>query len=339
MKCLVTGATGHIGNVLVKKLYQAGHRVTALVLPNDLHIEVIKPYCEILHGNILDRDFLLEHVQGYDIVYHLAGIVDIGTGKKKLIYRVNVTGTKNLLEACQKGGVKTLLYTSSVHAIEEKPKGELMSEPFDFDPTNVKGHYAKSKAMASHLVLSQTDHNLKTVIVCPSGVLGPYDYHLSNTGQLFIDVLLGRLTAYVKGSYNFVDVRDVADGIIKASELGQDKDIYLLTGHNITVKTLLDEIAERTGRKKIKTRLARWFILGMSYFAELYYAIRKQKPLFTHYSIMVLGSNHLFTSRKAKKKLGFKTRDILETIQDSLDFAQEHYLTKKGNKWKKKLMQ
>jgi dihydroflavonol-4-reductase len=100
----------------------------------------------------------------------------------------------------------------------------------------------------------------------------------------------------------------------------------------------LDEIAERTGRKKIKTRLARCFILAMSYFAEAYYAIRKQKPLFTHYSIMVLGSNHLFSSHKAKTRLGFTTRDIKETIQDSLDFAKTHYLTKQGKKWKRKMM-
>ncbi|HOO43849.1 MAG TPA: NAD-dependent epimerase/dehydratase family protein, partial [Bacillota bacterium] len=89
MKCLVTGATGHIGNVLVKELFHEGYQVTSLVLPND-DISMIEPYTNILYGNILDIDFLINNVVDFDIVFHLAGIVEIGTGKKKKIYKVNV---------------------------------------------------------------------------------------------------------------------------------------------------------------------------------------------------------------------------------------------------------
>lgn len=334
MKCFVTGATGHLGNVLVKKLYRAGHVVTALVLPNDKYVHVIEPYANIVYGNILDYEELKNHIKGHNLVFHLAGIVDIGTFKAKKIYKVNVLGTENVIKACQETKVKRLVYTSSVHAFEEAEKGIVMKEPDVFDYTKVKGNYAKTKALATTKVLGQDNPDLETVVVCPAGIIGPYDYHLSNTGQLFNDFLLGRLSAYIKGSYNFVDVRDVANGMIKAAFKGENKNVYLLTGHNITVKDLLDKLSELTGLKKVRTRLARWFVYLFGFFAELYYAIRGQKPLFTRYSIKVLGSNHQFSSEKAMKELGYSIRPIDETIEDNLDFAMDFYFIKRNKKRK-----
>ncbi|HOO43936.1 MAG TPA: epimerase, partial [Bacillota bacterium] len=131
---------------------------------------------------------------------------------------------------------------------------------------------------------------------------------------------------------------DLAKGIVQAAIKGRNKQSYILSGNNINVKQLLDYIAEYSGRKKIRTKLSYWFILSMSYFAEFYYLIRRQKPLFTHYSVKVLNSNHLFSNDKAKRELGFETRDLSESIQDTLQFATEHYLVKVKNKWKKRAM-
>jgi len=337
MKCFVTGATGHIGNVLVKELYLSGFQVTSLVLPND-KIQMIEAYSDIVYGNILNEEFLIQTVKDYDIVFHLAGIVEIGTGNKKKLYQVNVNGTKNIVKACQVNHIKRLVYTSSVHAIPEKPKPELITEVDYFHPDLVKGLYAKSKAIATDIVLNQSDPDFEVVIVHPSGVIGPSDYQLSNISQLFIDFLMGRLSAYVKGGYNFVDVRDVAKGIVQAAITGKNKECYILSGEEIKVKELLDYIAEYTGRKQVKTKLAFWFILSMSYFAEFYYKIARQKPLFTHYSIVVLNSNYHFSNEKAKKELGFSVRNIRTSIADAIDFAKTEYLQKKGSKFKRKSM-
>jgi dihydroflavonol-4-reductase len=335
MRCFVTGATGHVGNVLVKELYKKGYEVTSLVLPKD-NYEIIEPYSEILIGNVLDYEFLKENIKDYDFVFHLAGIVEIGTGNRKKVYKVNVIGTKNVLQACQVNKIPRLIYTSSVHAIKELPKGETMSEPEEFNPEWVKGHYAKSKAIASNMILNQKDKNLETVIVYPTGIIGPFDYKLSNVSQVFVDFLMGRLKAYLKGGYNFVDVRDVVNGLILAAEKGKDKEGYILSGSEITVKELLDVIAENTGRKPVKTKLAFWFILAMSYFAEVYYKILKQKPLFTHYSIVVLNSNYSFSNEKARKELGYEVRDLNESIKDTIAFSIENYLERKGKKYKRK---
>jgi len=335
MKCVVTGATGHIGNVLVKNLYSHGYEVTAVVLPRD-DISMIEAYSTIVYGNILDQAFLESVFEGMDQVFHLAGIVEIGSGKKKLIHQVNVEGTRNVLNAAIKCQVKRFIYTSSVHAIPELPKPQIQTEITTFNSSKVKGLYAISKAEATKLVLEQKDGSMDIVVVHPSGVIGPYDYKMSNTSQLFMDFMLGRLTAYLKGGYNFVDVRDVADGIRLAAEQAKKGECYILSGSEITVKELLDEIAKSSGKKKIKTKLAYWFILAMSYFAELYYKIVRQKPLFTHYSIIVLNSNYHFSNEKAKKDLGYQTRDIKETIRDTIEFTRSRHLDKHDTVYRKK---
>lgn len=336
MKCLVTGATGHIGNVLVKKLYEKGYEVDALVMKNDDY-SIIEPYVKIIFGNILDKGMLLEVVKNYDLVFHLAGMVEIRFGNKKQLYKVNVQGTKNVLEVCQTNQIKRLIYTSSVHAIEEEKNNQPIKEPLIHNPKKVKGHYGKTKAIATDLILNQSCPTLETVVVYPAGIIGPYDYKLSNFGQVFTDYLAGRLTAYLKGGYNFVDVRDAADGIIQAALIGRDKQGYILSGHAITVKELLDQIADYTNKKKVRTKIAYWFIKSMSYLAEFIFLVLRKRPLFTHYSISVLNSNHNFDNTKAKTELGFNPRDIKESIKDTVDFAKEHYLVKVGKKYRMKI--
>ncbi|MGD9887423.1 MAG: NAD-dependent epimerase/dehydratase family protein [Bacilli bacterium] len=335
MKCIVTGATGHIGNVLIRDLYNHGYQIKALVMPKD-DFQMIEPYCEVLIGNILDYDFLKENIKNVEVVFHLAGIVEIGSGKKKLIHQVNVEGTKNIVRACLENQIPRLVYTSSVHALPELPKPMIQKETNVFDPKLVKGLYAKSKAEATSYVLSQKDSALDIIIVHPSGVIGPYDYKLSNVSKIFIDLLCGRLRAYLRGGYNFVDVRDVASGVRLAAEKGKRGECYILSGHEITVKELLDEISRLGNVKPVKTKLAYWFILAMSYFAELYYIIIRQKPLFTHYSIIVLDSNYHFSKEKAEKELGYHTRDLKESIKDTFDFAVLNYLEKHHNRYRVK---
>ncbi|MGE0003594.1 MAG: epimerase, partial [Candidatus Izemoplasmatales bacterium] len=213
----------------------------------------------------------------------------------------------------------------------------LMAESNQFSPDLVKGHYAKSKAIATGWLLERPLEGTEIIIVHPSGVIGPYDYQLSNMSQLFLDMLMGRLRAYIDGGYNFVDVRDVAIGIVSAANRGIDRRCYLLSGDQISVKELLDTISIHEGIKPVKTRLAYGFMRSMSYFAEAYYRLARQKPLFTHYSIVVLRSNANFSNERAKKELGFETRNILQSIRDSIDFARAEFLVKRGKKYIRKI--
>lgn len=319
-KVLVTGATGHVGNVLVKQLNDKGYNVYSLVLPHD-QIDYLTPYSSILYGDILDSNGLEYLFEGFDYVIHCAGMIEIGSGNKKLVYDVNVNGTKNVLEAAFKAKVKRVVYTSSVHALPSLKNNELMKEIDHFDPKLVKGHYAKSKAIATQYALDFTrDYDLDVVITHLGSVIGDGDYKKSYMGTVANLYLQNKLPVYIKGGYNFVDVKDTANGIILALEKGKRGECYLLTGIQKTIKEYLDDIAEFARIKPVTKKINYTFILIMSKFSELFYKIANRKPLLTTYSIKVLKSNSNFSNMKAVNELGFTLRPFEETVADVVNF-------------------
>ena len=321
MKYVVTGATGHIGNVLVRYLIDRGYEVKSLVV-NEKEKEILKDLnTEIVIGDVRKLESLVAAFEGADVVFHLAGIIEIGSGNKKKVHEVNVNGSKNVVAACKMAHVKKLVYTSSVHAIPEKEG--LITETKTFSKDLVKGTYAKSKAEATEYILNSNSDDLEVIIVHPSGVIGPYEYIKSNMGQLIIDCATGRMKAYIKGGYNFVDVRDVANGIILACEKGKPGECYILAGHSITIEDLMAIVEKLTGKKAPKFKIARWFAYITGIFSELFYKIVKEKPLFTSYAVYTTGTNCNFSIEKAKKELGYTIRDIEETIADTIKWYKE----------------
>lgn len=323
MKCVVTGASGHIGNVVVRKLVEKGYKVKAFVLKGE-KIDYLKELpIEISYGDVRDLESLKQAFHGTDEVFHLAGIIDIGTTNKKLIYSVNVEGTKNVLEACKQEKIKRLIYTSSVHAIAEKPKGETIYETKEFAEEKVKGLYAKTKAAATKYLLENVSNQPEIIVVHPSGVIGPYEYIPSNLGQLIIDCANKKIGAYLEGGYNFVDVRNVAEGTIEAAEKGKNGECYILAGHQISVKELMLEIEKTTKVKMPSFKIARWFAYATGFLSEIYYKIVKEKPLFTSYAVYTLGTNSNFSIDKAQKELGYKIRPMEETLKDTVEWFRK----------------
>lgn len=323
MKCVVTGASGHIGNVVVRDLLKEGYNVTAFVLKNE-NIDHLKELnISFKYGDVRNIDSLKEAFLGADIVFHFAGIIEIGTLNKKLMYDVNVQGTKNVVNACKEVKVKRLVYTSSVHAIKEEPGKNLISEKDKFDPLWVKGNYAKTKAEATNYVLNSSNDHFEVVVVHPSGVIGPYEFATSNLGQLVIDCANKKIGAYLNGGYNFVDVRDVSKGIVSAAKNGRNKETYILAGKYVSVKELMKHIEDITGVKAPTFKIANWFAFATGFLSEAYYKIIKQKPLFTSYAIYTLGTNSNFSIKKAEKELGYTTRSIQETLKDTIEWFKK----------------
>jgi len=279
---------------------------------------------EIYYGDVRNIDDVRAAMKGVDTVFHLAGIIGIGSGKKKLMYSVNVEGTRNIVDVCLEQNVKKLVYASSVHAIRELKNNMTIMETKEFEPDKVKGTYAKTKAMATCIVLKGVEKGLDAVVVHPSGVIGPYDFKLSNIGQLILDFMAQKLYAYIDGAYNFIDVRDVAKGIVLAEKNGRAGECYILSGEKVTVKMLLDYLEDITGVKAPKFKLAYAFAKMTGPFAELYYKIARRQPLFTSYSISTLKSNCNFSNAKARKELGFKPRPIVNTLKDTVKWMQDN---------------
>ena len=321
---VVTGATGHIGNVLVRKLLARGEKVRAVV-PS---FEDFKPLegleVEIVNGDVRNVDSLIEAFKGAKIVYHLAGIVTILSGNDDFLYQVNVKGTKNVVDACLKNNVERLVYVSSVHALKEPPKGTVIDEACIYDAECVRGSYDLSKALASLEVLKGIDKGLDAVLICPSGVIGPCDYRISQMGHMFINFMKGNLKAYVEGAYDFVDVRDVAEGLIMACKDGKCGESYVLSGEQISVQELLFELEKITGMKAPSFKAPLWIVKAISSGSPLYHKFTGKEPLFTSYSIDVLNSNSKISSSKARNELGYSPRPIKESINDSVKWFKEN---------------
>ena len=321
---LVTGATGHIGNVLVRKLISQGLKVRVLTLPGDnLHpLEGLD--IEKVEGDITDYSSLLPALDGITTVFHLAGIISIMPGQDKLLYNVNVRGTRNIVEACLEKKVERLVYTSSVHALNEPPQGTVIDETCSFNPQYSRGGYDRTKAQASLEVLEGVKNGLNAVIICPSGVIGPYDYNVSQMGQLILNYMNNEMKIYIDGAYDFVDVRDVAHGLMLACKNGESGETYILSGEKITVKDLMGLLEENTGIKAPSIKIPHWIARAAGKITPLYYRNRKTRPLFTSYSAEVLVSNCYITNDKARKQLGYSPRPLKDTIRNSVEWFKEN---------------
>lgn len=325
---IITGANGFLGNNIVRKLQtDQENEVRALVLPEDNIRSLDGLNCKIFKGDVTKRESLrpifenLENAETY--VIHCAAIVYIKSKYNPKVYDVNVNGTKNIIEKVLEKNAK-LVYVSSVHAITEKPDKEVITEISRFEPDRVEGQYAKTKAEIANYVLEMVkEKKLNACIMHPSGIIGPNDFGNSHLTQLMIDFANGRMKACVKGGYDFVDVRDVADGVINACYRGRTGECYILSNRYVEVKELLDMVSQVRNTKKIRTMLPMWLAKLTAPLSELYYAMLKQPPLYTKYSLYTLKSNANFSNEKAKKELGFKNRELRETVEDTIEWLQE----------------
>jgi dihydroflavonol-4-reductase len=324
MMILVTGATGHIGNVLIRKLLACGRSVRALILPGEDTTPVDGLAVERVTGDILEPKSLRTAMEGVTEVYHLAGIISILPGGNALLQAVNVEGTKNILAAARRAGIRRLIYTSSIHAIRRAPAGIQINEELPFDPDNPYGPYDRTKAEASLAVLRAAEEGLDTVIVCPTGVIGPHDYRRSELGQMILDCVNRRTQWYVDGAYDFVDVRDVADGMILAAEKGRSRETYILSGERITVRRLIDSLWDLTGgqfaRIHVPVDLARF----VSRFTPLYYRLTGAKPRLTAYALETLQSNSDISHAKASRELGYSPRSLMVTLADTVSWFRSN---------------
>jgi dihydroflavonol-4-reductase len=251
---------------------------------------------------------------------------------KKVLERVNVGGVRNVVAACRTSGVRRLVYTSSIHAIAEPTHGTVINETQPFDPDRVLGDYARSKARATLLLLDEVRKGeLDAVICCPTGVIGPWDYGISNIGQLIFDFASGHLKSYVRGAYDFVDVRDVANGLILAAEKGQSGRHYIFSGAQVQIPQLMIELERNIGYPAPTYEIPVAIARAVGLLASVYYRLIRRRPVFTAYSIDVLRSNSQVSSARAREELDFTTRPWQESIRDHIEwFRTENMLPTRG---------
>lgn len=314
---LITGATGFLGRMVAKQLAMQQKKVVGLRLPGDkAHL---LPEVEYQIGDIT-KPYTLEKFIGQAdgkeaVVIHCAGLVTVAAENSE-VWKVNVDGTRNIVDMCEKHKIAKFLYVSSVHAIREAETGRVIKEETMFSASEVRGIYGKSKAEATAYVLKAAERGLNAMIVHPSGMIGPDDFPGGYMTEMVKAYLKGYFPCAIKGGYDFVDVRDVADGIVKCIENGRTGETYILSNEYITVQRMFEILSRITGKKKphgaIPLKVARLF----APFFEKIERAAGSPLLVTPYSVYTLGSNGYFSHDKAEKELGYSVRPIEETLAD-----------------------
>ena len=322
---LITGATGFLGRAVLQLLLAHSCRILALVMDKDPLAYTIPENVTVFCGDLTDKDTLRSFfAAGGDnfCVLHCAGLISIASKPDEALYAVNVQGTQNIVDLCREFGASRLIYVSSVHAIPEKPAPETITEPDRFAPDEILGDYGKSKSMATALVLEAAQSGLNASVVLPSGILGPGDLARGNMTRMLLAFCRGRRPLGVKGGYDFVDVRDVAVGVLACAERGKAGECYILSGHYTTIQDMFSLTASQLGRKAPKFCVSATLASCAAPVFEKIAQLRGERPFFTPYSIAVLRSNGHFSNAKAVGALGFHARPLKETLKSMILWFQ-----------------
>jgi dihydroflavonol-4-reductase len=315
MKVAVTGAGGHVGNNLCRALLSQGAIVKAFCHQDVRALENLP--LDLVYGNVLDPDSLLACFQEVDVVYHLASIISIEGGARGKVREVNEQGTRNVIEACLKAGIQRLVHFSSVHALVQTPLEQTLDEnrPLVNETGSI---YDQSKAEAERIVLESVKHGLDAIIISPSAIIGPHDYKPSLMGMGLIALYRGSLPALVQGGFNWVDVRDVVEGAIRACELGETGGRFLLSGTWADIPMIAEMVEAISGNPQPRFTSPIWLArLGLPFIRALT-SINGARVVYTSESLDALeGANRNISYEKAAKLLKYQPRPLQETLQDT----------------------
>ncbi len=311
----VTGASGHIGNVLCRKLIELGYSVKAFYHSDaaglkDLQLTMIK-------GDVLDPTAVRNLLTGCDYVINCAAIISINGDPSGLVYKTNTQGPENILSIAKELGIKKIVHVSSVHAVHDLPHNTPYDEKRPYK-TKKDFTYDYSKAQGEHIMLSGAETNgLEVVVVRPSCVIGPFDFKPSKMGVALRGFYKKKFLFLPKGGYDLVDVRDLSASICAALELGKNKEIYLLSGKYFSFKELGKEIGIVRAQKKTILILPNWILTLSLPFVRLAGKITKTAPSLTKEAIVAITEGHPeMNNEKARSILQHRTRPLQETLRD-----------------------
>ena len=320
MSVVVTGAAGHAGANLIRALVAQGRPTRALVHLDRRAIEGVD--VEVSQGDILDPDSLTSAFKSAEVVYHLAARISIFKEPPSLLETINVTGTRNVVEACRRCGVRRLVHFSSIHTLKDSSRAIDESNPL----VEAKSYspYDRTKAAAEREVLRGIEKGLDAIIISPTAIIGPHDYKPSHFGEALLRLANGRLPALVSGGFNWVDVRDVIQGAMHAEERAPTGAKYLLSGHWVSLPDMARMVEQLTGVRAPGSVFPMWLARIGTPFITTFDHLAKRRPLYTSESLKALHGHRHVSHWKATQKLGYQPRPLRKTLADTLRWFQEN---------------
>ena len=331
MTTLVTGATGFLGSHLTRLLVERGHRVRVLVRPASRLDAIAGVPCEAVQGDLRDAASLASAMRGVGRVFHTAADYRLSARDPRDVYESNVTGTRNLLDACRAANLDRFVYTSTVATIKAMAnRGPLPSESDPASLDDMVGHYKRSKFLAEQEVLAAAKH-VPIVVVNPTAPVGPGDWKPTPTGRIIVDFMRGRMPAYVKTGLNLVPVEDVAAGHLLAAERGRVGQKYILGGVNMSLKEIFDALAPITGRPSPSIRIPHALAIAVAHVSEFIARASGDEPAVPLEGARMARSTMFVDTSKARRELGFQAGSVPAALERAVQWYSEHGYGKSKN--------
>jgi dihydroflavonol-4-reductase len=327
MKAFVTGATGFVGSHVARVLAEKGADLRLLVrsTSNLKNIEGLN--AERVVGDLRDPEPLEKSISGCDAVFHVAADYRLWVRDPEQMYRANVEGTRGLLKAAKKNGVRRVVYTSSVATMGFTSNGHLADENSPVSLDRMIGPYKRSKFMAEQVAMEAGRNGMDVVTVNPTTPIGDSDIKPTPTGRIVVDFLKKKFPAYVDTGLNLVDVDECAHGHVEAFEKGKSGERYILGGENLTLKQILDKLAAITGLPSPNIKVPYVVALATGVVDEMFTGRLLGKEPRATIDAVRMGRKKMFvTSAKAESELGWKQVSIDDALRRAVDwFRANHY--------------
>jgi dihydroflavonol-4-reductase len=324
MRALVTGATGFVGGAVARALVRTGVDVRVVVRPeSDLHnLEGLA--VERIVGDLRDPASLRKSLIGCQQLYHVAAHYALWAKDPKIFYDINVTGTRNLLEAAYTVGIESTVYCSTIGTIGLPPGGGLGTEDTPVSLDHMAGHYKRSKYLAEQEVLKLAKKGLPVVIVNPSAPVGTGDVRPTPTGQVIVDFMKGHMPAYIETGMNIVDVDDVATGHLLAMQKGRQGERYILGCKNLMLREVFEILGRLTGIHAPSIKLPRLAILPLAYLNQWMANLTGQPPRIPLEGVKMAKYNMHYDCSKAIRELGIPQTPPEIALEKAVRWFRDH---------------
>jgi dihydroflavonol-4-reductase len=321
MSTLVTGAAGFLGSHVARQLVARGEEVRVLMRPSSSNQAISDLSLEYVTGDLRDAESLDRAMKGVKRVFHVAADYRLWAKHPQDIYDSNVGGTKNLLNAAKRAGIEQLIYTSTVATIAvDRP--ELPDESTDAKLEEMVGHYKRSKWMAEREVLQAAREGLPVIVAMPTTPVGPWDWKPTPTGKIVLDFLNGKMPGYVETGLNFVGVEQCAAGHLLVGEKGKIGERYLLGGENLSLKELLDTLAEITGLSAPSMKIPHGLALGVAYLETGFSRLLGKEPQIPVEGVKIAQHKMFVDVSRAQRELGFQPGSVSAALERAVRWYQ-----------------
>ena len=327
MLAFVTGATGFLGSHVARVLAEQGAQLRLLVRPTSDLRNIDDLNADRVEGDLRDAASIEKALSGCDVVFHVAADYRLWVRDPDEMYRSNVEGTRSLLEAARRQGVRRVVYTSSVATMGFTSNraivnnGKVADEQIPVGIADMIGHYKRSKFMAEQVAIEATRSGVDVVVVNPTTPIGERDIKPTPTGRIVVDFLKRKFPAYVETGLNLVDATECARGHVQALEKGRSGERYILGGENLTLKQILDRLAAITGLPSPTVKLPYIFALAAGVVDEMVTGrLLGREPRATIDEVRMARKMMFVSSAKAERELGWRTVPVDGALRRSVEW-------------------